>query len=251
MRDFLTIKQFLPAAPSLVPWLEHVWFVAWNLPHGREYRQRTVPFPVFNLVADEREGCALHGCSSSYFEYPLVGAGQVIGIRFKPAAQKVFFNKAAADLTDASINAGSVFSRDIVDHLDRLSCSALNIDDIARCLTSLRQSAGPMPAMALRMQHIVRYIESNPAVFRVGDLARAFNSSERTLQRQFDAHLGLPPKMVIERFRIHNAIRACADGTRPDFSALALRLGYFDQSHFINAFRRIVGMTPADYAQQL
>ena len=33
-----------------------------------------------------------------------------------------------------------------------------------------------------------------------------------------------------------------------DWASLALDLGYFDQAHFIKAFKAVVGRSPADYA---
>ena len=38
-----------------------------------------------------------------------------------------------------------------------------------------------------------------------------------------------------------------ADG-EGDWAGLALDLGYFDQAHFIKAFKAVVGRSPADYA---
>ena len=40
-------------------------------------------------------------------------------------------------------------------------------------------------------------------------------------------------------------------GTVTTWSDLALSLGYADQSHFINDFRRLVGRSPGSYAQSL
>ena len=34
-----------------------------------------------------------------------------------------------------------------------------------------------------------------------------------------------------------------------DLAALALALGFYDQAHFIKAFRALLGQTPAVYAQ--
>ena len=49
--------------------------------------------------------------------------------------------------------------------------------------------------------------------------------------------------------RLHEAAERMADGAG-DWAALALDLGYFDQAHFINDFRRVVGRSPAEYAAQ-
>ena len=57
----------------------------------------------------------------------------------------------------------------------------------------------------------------------------------------------MTPKWVLQRIRLHEAAERMADG-EGDWASLALDLGYFDQAHFIKAFKAVVGRSPADYA---
>jgi AraC-like DNA-binding protein len=245
----LTIRQFAPTVPEHLPWLEHVWSVAWDIPAGLFHEQRTVPFPAFNLVADSQQSAALYGCTSGCFAYSLKQQGHVIGIRFKPAFQSVFFDNVASDLTDTSVNARNAFSRDAVAILEQLASQGPEIHGIETLLDQLQRDAGPISKDARRMNQMAGYIETQPNVYRVADLVRAFNLSERSIQRHFHAHLGMSPKSVIERFRIQSAINHAAGERNDNFAALALRLGYFDQAHFINAFRHIIGHSPTEFAR--
>jgi len=38
-------------------------------------------------------------------------------------------------------------------------------------------------------------------------------------------------------------------GTQGEWAALAQDLGYFDQPHFINDFKRLVGCLPSEYVR--
>lgn len=249
-RKHLSIRQFVPSQPDLVPWLEHVWMVAWDMPGGQQHMQRTVPFPLFNLVVDQRRGSALFGCTRSYFEYPLQGSGWVVGFRFKSAFQGAFHDGPAVELTDGFAPATSFLAPDILQPLEGVNGRLPTREDIAASLRNLCDVAKPVSDVARRVNQMTAFIEAHGDLFRVADLATEFSLTERTLQRQFEAHLGMTPKAVIERFRIHNTLANCASGEET-FSDLALQLGYFDQSHFINAFKRIVGCSPADYAKRL
>ena len=80
--------------------------------------------------------------------------------------------------------------------------------------------------------------------------ARRAGSSVRTLQRLFERYLGLGPKWVISRARVQEAADRIATGDDVDFAALAVELGYSDQSHLIRDFKAMVGFTPAAYAQR-
>ncbi len=81
-------------------------------------------------------------------------------------------------------------------------------------------------------------------------LAKQFEMSLRALQRLFNDYVGVGPKWVINRYRIHEAIARVQAGHAVSWAALAQELGYFDQAHFINDFRKLVGETPADYASE-
>nr|WP_254625240.1 MULTISPECIES: helix-turn-helix transcriptional regulator [unclassified Myxococcus] len=72
----------------------------------------------------------------------------------------------------------------------------------------------------------------------------------RNLQRRFSAAVGVSPKWVIQRYRLHEAAEQLARADAPDMASLALQLGYFDQSHFIRDFKALVGRAPGQYAAQ-
>jgi AraC-like DNA-binding protein len=72
--------------------------------------------------------------------------------------------------------------------------------------------------------------------------------SSRTIERLFRRYVGVSPKWVVRRYRVHEACERVKTGVAPDWSQLAHELGYFDQAHFIHDFKAQVGRTPADYA---
>ena len=79
---------------------------------------------------------------------------------------------------------------------------------------------------------------------RVEELCSHAGYSKRTLQRLFREYVGVTPKWVLQRVRLHEAADRMADGEQ-DWPRLALELGYFDQAHFIKAFKAVIGLSPA------
>jgi methylphosphotriester-DNA--protein-cysteine methyltransferase len=73
-------------------------------------------------------------------------------------------------------------------------------------------------------------------------------SSPRSLQRVFRTYVGVGPKWIIRLYRIKEAAARIEDGNVTTWADLALRLGYADQAHFVDDFRRIIGRPPARYA---
>ena len=83
----------------------------------------------------------------------------------------------------------------------------------------------------------------------VAQLAARHAVSPRTLQRAFADHVGVGPKWVLKRYRMHVAAERIAAGEVGDGVSLALDLGYFDQSHFIRDFTAQIGRAPGAYAR--
>ena len=80
-------------------------------------------------------------------------------------------------------------------------------------------------------------------------MAERFDLSVRKLERLFSAFVGVGPKWVIQRYRLHEAAERIAADATLDGATLAFELGYADQAHFIRDFRRLVGKSPAEYSR--
>jgi AraC-like DNA-binding protein len=81
----------------------------------------------------------------------------------------------------------------------------------------------------------------------VEQAAARFEVTPRTLQRLFAEYVGVSPKAVLRRARLHEAAQR-ADNGSVDWAALAADLGYSDQAHLVRDFRAHLGTTPAAYA---
>jgi AraC-like DNA-binding protein len=49
---------------------------------------------------------------------------------------------------------------------------------------------------------------------------------------------------------VAHALEQLTLGRPPEFASLAQNLGYFDQAHFINDFKKMVGCAPQEYASR-
>jgi AraC-like DNA-binding protein len=67
-------------------------------------------------------------------------------------------------------------------------------------------------------------------------------------QRVFRRYVGVPVKWVLCRYRLQQAALEIESHPGVDHADLAVRLGWYDQAHFINDFRTMLGSTPGEYA---
>jgi AraC-like DNA-binding protein len=98
---------------------------------------------------------------------------------------------------------------------------------------------------------VIDSITADGTILKVDDVVDRLNLNKRWLQRLFNHYVGVSPKWVIKRYRLHEAAQKLAHGEVKDWPMLALDLGYFDQAHFIKDFKAIVGKTPAEYARHI
>lgn len=79
----------------------------------------------------------------------------------------------------------------------------------------------------------------------LADLARAANSTERTLLRRFQSELGMTFAEWRQRLRVVKAMPMLESGMKVE--TIALDLGYSNASAFISMFRRLMGVTPDEF----
>src|SRR4051812_2231462 len=224
-----TLTKVKPAA-DLAHLIDRHWCVEWDL--DAPFTQEIVTHPSVNL-AFEGEG-TIHGVVTKRFRRELVGSGRVIATKFKPGGFHPFHPVPAHTLTNRVIPLADVFT-------------GFRPSTFAEIEDGLRAHGWIDDPRVTEVVGLHTLLLTEPAIQRVEQLARAAGYSERTLQRLFREYVGVKPKWVIERIRLHEAAERMADGQR-DWPAVALDLGYFDQAHFIKAFKAVVGRSPADYA---
>jgi AraC-like DNA-binding protein len=92
---------------------------------------------------------------------------------------------------------------------------------------------------------LFRRLQSPPTLT---ELAGLVDCSAFHLSRLFTTHVGMPMRSYLVRVRAGEAARRVLEGA-DDFAALALELGFYDHSHFTNAFVAVWGVTPSVFRE--
>jgi AraC-like DNA-binding protein len=94
------------------------------------------------------------------------------------------------------------------------------------------------------------YIEGHFATgVSLQELAQYVGLSPYYFLRVFRAEVGMPPYAYLESVRIGHAQRLIESGR--SLTEAAFEAGFSSQSHMTNRFRKIIGATPGQYAQQV
>ena len=238
--------------------LEHHWTVTWDVADDEQAVSQVLPSPNVNISYTAGR-LNVTGVMGQVFSHPITGTGWVYGMKFHPGGVRPFVPFDVRRLSDVSQPATEVWP-----HAAGLR-AAVEVagppdDDAAvgRLVAAgedfLRSfDVTPDPAVPT-VRELTHRLLTDPTVRRVTDVCDT-GVEQRTLQRLFRSYVGVTPRWVLQRGRLHLAAERVTDhaetGEGPGWAELAVDLGYADQAHFIRDFRRVVGQTPAAYASAL
>jgi AraC-like DNA-binding protein len=238
----------IPPAPDLADLVERHWVVSWDLPPGREGSVTLLPHPCVNVVLD-RGRLAVAGVGRERFTYVYRGRGRVFGVKFRPGAFLPFLARPLSQITGVVLPAEQLWGPAASMLAVRMS-AAPRVDEMTALAEAFLRERRPAhdPQVEL-VGRIVAALLHDRTISRVDDVTERFGINPRTLQRLFQRYVGVSPKWVVRRYRLHEAAAALAREEHRPWAEVAADLGYFDQSHFIRDFAAAVGMTPLAYAR--
>ena len=231
---------------DLAGYVEHYWWVRWDV---REPQVAEVlSYPSIH-VTFEGHDARIVGVVRAKFTRRLAGRGEVFAVKFRPGMFRPWYGAPVIRLTNrteglgqelgssANVILGEIFAAE--DELTR-----------ARILEARLRAALPSrDADAELARDLVERVRSEPVLSSVSKLCAATGLTARSLQRLFRDYVGVGPKWVVSRFRLQEAAELL-ETSGESVVAIAARLGYFDQAHFVRDFKAAVGETPSEYVRR-
>ncbi|MDF0529084.1 helix-turn-helix domain-containing protein [Tsukamurella sp. 8F] len=242
-----------PAPPELASHVRRFWIPVWSVPEGHEAPQRVLQYPVV-LVVVTAAYARCYGPARGLSTTILTGEGWGVGAMLRPSAGAPLLGADVADWTDRFEDleetlgrrgralAGTIRSAMSSDPNDPAS-HRYSMDAFAPLF-----DAASVDAEGALADRIVEYVESRPDVTRVSQVIEEFGISERALQRLCGRRIGMPPKWLIQRRRLHDGVHRLRSGGTGTVADIAADLGYTDQAQFTRHFRAVTGMPPAEFA---
>ncbi len=243
-----THARYHPSS-DLAEYLEHFWSVSWDLAPGAPSRVETLPHPTVHLIFETGKGGRIGGVSRGKFSTTLEGKGRIFAAKFRPGGFYPFVQRSVSHFSGRVLTIAEVWGSS-ASWIEAAILGTGDEDERHRLLEQFLRELKPVPdADATRTRQLAEGIATDRTLRSVEELARRAGMNLRALQRLFARYVGVNPKWVIQRYRLHEAAEQLARQPA-SMSALALELGYADQAHFIRDFKRIVGVSPALYARR-
>jgi AraC family transcriptional regulator len=131
------------------------------------------------------------------------------------------------------------------DSASSLAAEGLILEVLADASRSVRdETCTKEPSWLRRARELIHAHAHEPLT--LSSVARAAEIHPSHLARTFRKHHGRSLGDYVRALRIERAVRELVETDAP-LSAISLRCGFFDQSHFCRVFKRHMGMTPAEF----
>ena len=150
------------------------------------------------------------------------------------------------------LNAGQTLLLDLTDQLIQNGIlTALQVDAFAAALELVYVVHSEIDFESSPMISQTRdFIEAQPEdSFSLDELSDQIFVSKYYLIREFKKTIGLSPHQFQIQNRIRKSQHLLQNGTT--ITDVAIAMGFYDQSHFIKYFKKIVGITPTEYIDSL
>lgn len=171
----------------------------------------------------------------------------IVGVRLRPGTAQRVLGVPAGEIGAAIIDLDAFWGSRVESIRDQLAATS---DPVSRMDVLERAIASQLAA-----RRAIRDCEPAQAAISslsaghgsIGDVARAHGLSHRRLIALVEAHVGLKPKVFQRVQRLRRVLHWVHSAKRATWAKVALECGYYDQSHLINDFEQLAGVSPAAY----
>jgi AraC-like DNA-binding protein len=243
----VSIDRYEPS-PDLIPFLDRIWIMKWDLRGRPAEEQRLLPSPNAHFVVGLGQA-TLAGVTRKVHSFAFESSGRVLGLRFRAGGLRPFLTGPVVRLTDSKVSAAVLTG--VPDETVTATVSAATCDEtMTHGAEALLRARLPKPdPIADLASAAVDFARKEGGPLRAEEIADQIGISLRSLQRLFRDYVGVSPKWVIRRYRLQEAAWRLAQGDNEPLSHLAAELGYFDQAHLARDFVAMLGCSPSDYRE--
>ncbi len=244
-----------PCDPAVSAWVENHWTLRWDLPEGASFPSSTLPHPACTLSVEHGDArpetatdpVVVTGVPTRRFDVTIRGRGWVHGVKFRPGGLAALTGTHARELRDRTVPATEVLPPSTVAALRTLGPDLTVRECQAKVDAALAGLGGAPDRDYDQLLDVVARMLSDRSLVRVAQVEAGCGIGTRSLQRLFARYVGVSPKWVLARYRMHDVVTALDEGYAGSLADLAAEHGWFDQAHFTREFTALVGLPPGEY----
>ena len=248
--EAITYQVIFPEK-GLADFVSHFWHSWWNTGVQGAINYHSTANTSTELAFAFKPGkqpvfSTLQGHTANYSCIATGGLSEMFGVSLRSHAIPYFFEASAGELVNQLVELGDILGPDAEIITHRLA----NCDSFGRRVEImsqyLKRKFNPNRKTDVAVIHAIRNIKARKGQVNIQTLAKESLLSQKQFERRFKDFSGFNPKLYSRISRFESAFPLYNDDT--SLTNKALDLGYYDQAHFINDFRSMLGSTPGEYA---
>jgi AraC-like DNA-binding protein len=255
-----TLRAFAVGA-ALQKHVSHILLYRETFAEGHEMHERVLPDGAVRLVfnfgdapsADEGDGHAVEaiGASTAPVVVRMRRRVEGLSVTLRPGAAAALLGLPAGEIGGSAVHLDALWRGEGAELLARMAEAP---DDAARVALLHAALQRRLAGSELAGQPVAAAMQAAQLIAASGgrrplrEVAAAVGVGERRLQQLFQAHVGLSPRAWSRLARLHGCLRALRlQPSAPAWADVAVDSGFYDQSHLVNEFRALCGVTPTEF----
>lgn len=254
-----TLRAYLPAA-ALRNHVAGILLYRENFAAGHEAVERVLPDGAVRLVFNFGEaptvgttrGRALEaiGASAAPVLVRLRGRTDGVSVTLRAGAAAALLGIPAGEIGGTTVHLDELWGSAGSALLQRMGEARNDAARVSLLQSELLQRLSHSRGDDAATRRAVQLIAAAGGQCALRDIAAELGIGERRLQQLFHAQVGLSPRRWSRLARLHACLRRLRDQPVPAWADLAVSSGFYDQSHMVNEFRALCGVTPGEYMAQ-
>jgi AraC-like DNA-binding protein len=254
--------HFATPSKTLAPYIKRYWAIENVLDKGEVCVQRIIPTGLTELMLyftprpkiltenkDLSDNVALYGHQNDFYDMKLTGELSVFSVAFQPQGLMQFFNFPLNEICNRNVSLKDIngqAGRDLEEKMNMATTFQQRVSIVETYLSEwLKNNFDDFKFR--RINYITTLIKQTYGNINIARMASEACLSRKQFERIFAEHVGISPKQYLKIIRFQSALFQKQRNKNLNMTELSYESGYFDQSHFINDFKALSGLTPKQY----
>uniref|UniRef100_UPI0032175AD3 AraC family transcriptional regulator n=1 Tax=uncultured Draconibacterium sp. TaxID=1573823 RepID=UPI0032175AD3 len=246
----------------LSQFVKHFWAMESCISYGEKHIQRIVPSGLSELIfyfddipksINENitisENTVITGQLNSYYDIAIQNKISLFSIIFQPLGLTKLLDIPANKLFNQNVPLKHILKNTTIDLESQLYEAKTFAEriNIAEQFIVQRLKKGKDKYHYNRIKHCIGLINTTKGHVSIDYLASEACLSRKQFERVFSEYIGTSPKRFMKTVRFQNVLHEKARNRNNNLTTLTYKCGYYDQSHMINDFLKLSGLTPKQY----
>jgi AraC-like DNA-binding protein len=254
--------HFAQPSSALAPYIKRYWAIENVLDKGEICVQRITPTgltelllyftprpKVLNSNKYLSNNVALYGHQTDFYDIKLTEELSVFSVVFQPQGLMQFFKFPLYEICNQNVplqHLNGQAGRDLEEKMGEVTTFHQRVSIVETYLLNLLKTDFTDFEFR-RINRVVEMIKKTYGNIDIDKLASEACLCRKQFERIFANHIGISPKQYLKIIRFQFAIFQKQQNVNMNLEYLSYRSGYYDQSHLINDFKSLSGLTPKQY----